>query len=107
MMVPASFENRIGLFFKGSVITEMKVLLFRRLEWDRGTTNIGTVTKRTMPKHSMMEHTHMSATSRDRFMKAAEKEMAKFERREMEFRKVDRKERAAELRIPLSNGDHS
>jgi hypothetical protein len=47
----------------------------------------------------------MSATSRDRFMRAAEKEMAKFERREMEFRKEDRKERAAELRIPLSKGD--
>jgi hypothetical protein len=55
----------------------------------------------------MMEHTHMSATSRDRFIRAAEKEMAKFERREMEFRKKDRKERAAELQIPLSKGDHS
>jgi hypothetical protein len=54
----------------------------------------------------MMEHTHMSATSRDRFIQAAEKEMAKFERREMEFRKKDREERAAELRISLSKGDH-
>jgi hypothetical protein len=48
----------------------------------------------------------MNTASRDRFMKAAEKEMAKFERREMEFRKEDRKERAAELRIPLSKDDH-
>jgi hypothetical protein len=54
----------------------------------------------------MMEHTHMSATSRDRFIRAAEKEMAKFERREMEFRKKDREERAAELQIPLSKDDH-
>jgi hypothetical protein len=83
----------------------MNVLLFRRLEWDRATTNIATVMKRAMPKHTTMEYTHVSATSRERFMKAAEKEMAKFERREMEFRKKDRKERAAELQIPLSKGD--
>jgi hypothetical protein len=38
-------------------------------------------------------------TARDRFMQAAEKEMAKFERREIEFRNKDRQERAAELDI--------
>jgi hypothetical protein len=59
-----------------------------------------------MTRHTMMEHTHMSATSRDRFIRAAEKEMAKFERREMEFRKKDREERAAELQIALSKDDH-
>jgi hypothetical protein len=36
----------------------------------------------------------------------AEEEMAKFERREMEFRKKDRDERAAELHLPLPKGDH-
>jgi len=84
----------------------MNVLPFGRLEQEREPNNIAMVTKHIMPKHTMMEHTHMSATSRDRFMQAAEKEMAKFERRETEFRKEDRKERAAELRIPLPKGDH-
>jgi len=47
-----------------------------------------------------MEHTQIAETPpRDRFMRAAEKEMAKFERREIEFRKKDRQERAAELDI--------
>lgn len=53
-----------------------------------------------------MEHTEIAATSRDRFMRAAEKEMAKFERREIEFRRKDRDERAAELQIPLSKGNN-
>jgi nitric oxide reductase activation protein len=43
--------------------------------------------------HTMMEYTHKSAASRDRFIRTAEKEMAKFERRETEFRKKDREER--------------
>jgi diphthamide biosynthesis methyltransferase len=48
----------------------------------------------------MMEYTELAETTqRDRFMRAAEKEMAKFERREIEFRKKDRQERAAELDI--------
>ena len=47
-----------------------------------------------------MEHTPINGESRrDRFMRAAEKEFAKFERREIEFRKKDRQERAAELDI--------
>ncbi len=53
----------------------------------------------------MMEDTHLSARSRDRLIRAAEKEMAKFERREMEFRRKDRDERAAELHLPLPKGD--
>jgi hypothetical protein len=64
------------------------------------------MTKHTMVEHRMMEHTHIGATSRDRFIRAAEKEMAKFERQEMEFRKKDRDERAAELHISLPKGDH-
>jgi hypothetical protein len=48
----------------------------------------------------MAEHNVIGATARGRFMQAAQNEMAKFERREIEFRKKDRAERAAELRIP-------
>lgn len=55
-----------------------------------------------------MEHTQIAVTSRDRFMQAAQNEMAKFERQEIEFRKQDRQERAAELQIPMTdNGIHS
>ena len=47
-----------------------------------------------------MEHTPITGTSRrDRFMWAAEKEMAEFERREVEFRREDRQARAKELNI--------
>ncbi len=48
-----------------------------------------------------MEHTQMAVTPRDHFMRAAEKEMAKFESQEREFRKKERQERAAELHIPV------
>jgi cell fate regulator YaaT (PSP1 superfamily) len=48
----------------------------------------------------MMKNTEITETTpRDRFIRAAEKEMAKFERREIEFRQKDRQERAAELNI--------
>ena len=53
-----------------------------------------------------MEHTQIAVTPRERFMQAAQKEMAKFERHESEFRKKDREERAAELRIPLTGTQH-
>jgi hypothetical protein len=43
--------------------------------------------------------TQLAITPRDRFLRAAEKEMINFERREIEFRKRDREERAAELRL--------
>jgi hypothetical protein len=43
----------------------------------------------------------VTVTPRDDFMEAARREMVKFERREIEFRKNDRSERAAELRIPV------
>lgn len=48
-----------------------------------------------------MKPTQIKTATRERFMQAAQKEMAKFERREIEFRKQDRRERAAELHIPL------
>ena len=47
----------------------------------------------------MTEHT--SHLRRDRLLEAARKELAEFERKEIEFRKQDRAERAAELRLPV------
>jgi hypothetical protein len=46
----------------------------------------------------MTEQTH-KATARDRFLHAVEKELAEAERRETEFNKMLRRERAAELQI--------
>jgi hypothetical protein len=46
--------------------------------------------------------TQLAVTPRDRFLQAAEKEMIDFERREIEFRKKEREERAAELRLPIT-----
>jgi hypothetical protein len=45
--------------------------------------------------------TQLAVTPRDRFLQAAEKELIDFERREIEFRKKERRERAAELRLPI------
>ena len=50
----------------------------------------------------MTEHTQLAITPRDRFLQAAEKELIAFERREQEFQKRDREERAAKLQIPLN-----
>jgi hypothetical protein len=50
----------------------------------------------------MTEHTRLGRTRRDRYLEAARKELFDFERRENEFRKKDRVERAAELRLPLT-----
>ena len=49
----------------------------------------------------MTEHTHNDATRRNSLREAALEEMAKFERKEGEFRRKDRAERAADLRLPL------
>lgn len=49
--------------------------------------------------------TQLAVTPRDRFLQAAQKEMIDFERREIEFRKKERKERAAELRLPVEKQD--
>jgi hypothetical protein len=49
----------------------------------------------------MVEHTQIAVTPRERFMQAAQNEMAKFERQEIEFRKNERNERATELRLPI------
>jgi hypothetical protein len=44
-------------------------------------------------------------TPRDRFLQAANKELAAFEQREREFRKAERKERAAQLQLPADRVD--
>ena len=54
----------------------------------------------------MTAHTQLAITPRDRFLREAEKEMIHFERREIEFRKKERDERAAELRLPLEREVH-
>jgi len=43
------------------------------------------------------------ADRRNRLLEAATQEMLKFEQKENEFRKRDREERAAELRLPLDD----
>jgi hypothetical protein len=49
----------------------------------------------------MTKHAQLALERRDRLLEAARKELAKCERRENEFRKKDREERATELRLPL------
>ena len=49
--------------------------------------------------------TQLAIMPRDRFLEAAKKEMIDFERREIEFRKKEREERAAELRLPIKKQD--
>ena len=49
----------------------------------------------------MTERAQLGIPPRDRLLEAARKELVEFERREIEFRKKDRQERAAELRLPL------
>jgi hypothetical protein len=49
---------------------------------------------------TMTENTHHDAR-RNSLREAALEEMLKFERRETEFRRKDREERAADLRLPL------
>lgn len=45
----------------------------------------------------MTMHTQLALTPRDRFLGAAQKELAAFEEREREFSKKEKKERAAEF----------
>lgn len=49
----------------------------------------------------MTEDTQHDAGRRNSLREAALEEMLKFERKESEFRKRDRAERAADLRLPL------
>lgn len=50
----------------------------------------------------MTENTQHNVARRNHLLEAAQEEMVKFERKENEFRKKDREERAAELRLPLA-----
>ena len=49
--------------------------------------------------------TQLTTTTRERFLEAAQKELAAFERREREFSKKERQERAAELQIPVQKSE--
>ncbi|MBR0856452.1 hypothetical protein [Bradyrhizobium liaoningense] len=49
----------------------------------------------------MTDNTREETTRRNHLLEAAHEEMVKFERKENEFRKKDRQERAAELHLPL------
>ncbi|MCG2629567.1 hypothetical protein L6654_23370 [Bradyrhizobium sp. WYCCWR 13023] len=49
----------------------------------------------------MTEDAHRDASRRNPLLETALEEMLKFERRESEFRKKDREERAADLHLPL------
>jgi hypothetical protein len=53
----------------------------------------------------MTGHTQLAITPRDRFLEAAQKELAAFERREREFSKKERQERASELQIPTNKAE--
>jgi hypothetical protein len=53
----------------------------------------------------MSGHTQLAMTPRDNLMKMAQQEMSAFERREAEFRKKEREQRAAELHMPSLNGE--
>ena len=46
-------------------------------------------------------HKQLFMTHRDRHLEAVQKELDNFERQEGEFRKKDRRERAAEIGLPL------
>lgn len=50
----------------------------------------------------MTDMSLLEETPRKSFMEAAEREMFAFERKEREFRKKAKQERAAELGLPLS-----
>jgi hypothetical protein len=47
-----------------------------------------------------VEQTQIAVTARDRFSQTVNEELTGFERREAEFRKAERKERAAQLNLP-------
>jgi hypothetical protein len=49
----------------------------------------------------MTDRDQLGMTPRNHLLEATRKELVEFERREIEFRKKDREERAAELGLPL------
>lgn len=50
----------------------------------------------------MTESSQLLVGRRNRLLEMAQQELARFERKESEFRKKDRAERAAELQLPLN-----
>lgn len=50
----------------------------------------------------MTQQAHHDGSRRNHLLEAALQEMIKFERKENEFRRKDREERAAELHLPLN-----
>jgi hypothetical protein len=56
----------------------------------------------------MVEPKRIAKTPRERFMQAAEDELAKFVRKEIAFQQADRNERAMKLRlcIPVRNREY-
>lgn len=53
----------------------------------------------------MTGHAQLAITPRDRFLEAAQKELDAFERKESEFRRKLREERAAQLGLPTDKHD--
>ena len=49
----------------------------------------------------MFKPTRIVSSPREHFMRAVDDELAKFERKEREFRHADQQERAAKLGLPL------
>jgi hypothetical protein len=54
----------------------------------------------------MMGQTQIAVTARERFLQSVQKEMARFEQKEIEFLKRDQRERAAELKMPFPKEKH-
>ena len=50
----------------------------------------------------MSERKAFSNTPREHFMRAAEKELAKFMRKELAFQRAEREDRALRLRLPIA-----
>jgi hypothetical protein len=53
----------------------------------------------------MTGHTQLAVTPHDRFLQAVYRELTEFERREREFLRKERQERAAELQIPAQKDE--
>jgi hypothetical protein len=51
----------------------------------------------------MMGHTQIAVTARERFMQAVNEELTRFEQKETEFRRHERRDRAAELNMPAES----
>jgi hypothetical protein len=66
---------------------------------------LGKMGARIMTGARMTEHS--TATGHDRFLRAVQKELAVAERREREFNKADREERAAKMGIPTGSGSRA